>query len=255
MQNQYLYDQSLSHCQWWMALSAPHTITNANIYDFFSLGLRKDNPDIEEWQQGLQNGWGIEDRADFLVMIMRLIKGEIHGEELMTELDLKHFASPSQWHSFIRNITDDIELTRAQFVDILYHHCGIGGLKGWDYTRAGFLIRAGYYCEHFSQDEACYMLNLAARQAQRHYSNWQQYLKCGILGRNFWLFNNKTRSGKLADWGYKLLNRGIDYEYDTYYRDLAPYQEFFRQLDWHTPLPDLTMPESLSTLLMPRRAA
>ncbi|BDM63433.1 hypothetical protein NFHSH190041_08850 [Shewanella sp. NFH-SH190041] len=255
MQKYNQFDTSLPHCQWWMALTTSQSIVDDDVYDFMALGLRKDHPDKADWLNDLNNGWGISSREEFLHTIMRLIHAEVHGDSLLSELDFIHFAGSDQWQEYIDDQQDDKIRTTAQFADLLYHHCGLGGIRAWDYSRAGYLIRACYFCEQLTHDETCFLLNLTAQRAQYFYHSWEQYLAASILGRNYWLFGNKTRQGPLENWGDKLLNQGLGYEYDEFYQDLLPYQPLFNQLDWHTPLPELAVPISLSELFNQEDAA
>lgn len=246
MQKYNQYDTSLPHYQWWMALTMPQFITDPNFIHYLNLNLVSEDYGKEEWLDGFEESWGITDRPSWIEMISRLIKGEVHGDSLAYELELIHFIAPHQWQEYRNDIEDEKQQVECQFAEIVHYHCGLGGIRAWDYTRAGFLIRSAYHCDIISAEEACFLLNITAQQAQYYFKNWQQYLNSANLGRSYWVFGNQTRRAELGDWGEQLLDRGFDQKYEEFHRNLAPHQHYLDNLDWHTPLPELAMPASLS---------
>ncbi|AUI85505.1 hypothetical protein BS333_03405 [Vibrio azureus] len=249
MQDYYQYDASFPHCRWWMTLTIPLSMyfqeSRSRHLDFNQIivkGINKEDclSTIEAW-------WGITDRTSWIEMIIKLIKGKVHGDELLQELELIHFIYPSQWQEYMNDIDNKQGLVDCQFAEVVYHHCGIGGIRAWDFARAVHLIRYAYTCNLITESETCFLLNQNANQAQYHFKSWRQYSISCNLGRSYWKFTHtEADSAGFSDACQNLLNRGIGYEYENFCQDLKAHQCYFDTLDWQTPLPQLAMPTSLS---------
>ncbi|NAW64283.1 DUF1266 domain-containing protein [Photobacterium halotolerans] len=246
--SQYIFDTSLPHCQWWLAITSPQICYSRDLYDYHIPGMRKTDDDLEAWGRSITDSWGIENRRDWHQVIHQLAMAEVHGKIWMSEFSRRACMTSSGWEQRIADADDEVAQGEMRFLDVVYRHVGQVGFKAWDYCRGSFLTRAGYVLGMVTQEEFAFLLNYFSQQIQKQFSGWEQYQHSFIFGRSYWEYINDQDDDQV-NIPY-LLNSGFSIGYSQFFNLIENDPDIpIPALNWHTELPDIRIPETLRSLL------
>ena len=239
-----IYNPHDPHVRWWMSLTAPQIFGAPDYFDIWLPGMkRRSAPDTnEEWKQDVQGGWGLQEDDDWFTTIQDLSLGNMHGQSWGYLFRERALATATEWHDRQQSV-NPIIANELEFVDMVYRHVGTAGFRAWDYSRGGFVVRAGYHVGVISEEEWAFFLNYMSHEAQDWFSSWDEYCKSYLFGYNYWSYINNKESG--IDSTDRLLGSGTPQDYGTLFNHLADGSLPLNDIAWDTQLPDIPMPQSL----------
>ncbi|MBX9573289.1 MAG: DUF1266 domain-containing protein [Candidatus Obscuribacterales bacterium] len=181
---------SLAH-RWALASTALLTENNGHSHDLLWC-TEATTTNIATEKRMLYEWWGITSRADLLETLSTLMSaGTRSSFEEMVKL-----APDSAAVAKAKDALNPKE--RAEFEDRLKivreygPKLGFKSLLGWDYARYIALCRWGTLCSYLSQEEAWSKIMPAARLLQNSFSSWADLGENYLIGRRFWLPQDKS---------------------------------------------------------------
>jgi hypothetical protein len=244
----YYFDFERPYCQWWLAITSTQISYNRNWFDYHRPGMIRDDMDPQQQILEVGEAWNFTDRKGLHQAIYSLATAQTHGNIWQDELARRACSSAQSWQRRIESTDDPVARGEMHYLDTIYRHVGIAGFRGWDYSRGSFLVRSGYAADWVTAEEFAFLLNFLARQIQYHFNNWSHYLQSFIYGRTYWqyLVDEDPDEQNLP----YLLNNGFGLGVSRFFQQIENDPDCpIPSLPWDIPLPQLTIPDSLNTLL------
>ncbi|SKA56035.1 DUF1266 domain-containing protein [Enterovibrio nigricans] len=246
--HRYALDPRQPHCQWWLAIAAPQISYNRQDFDYLLPELRRQVEDVSDWEKSFVEWWGISTRREWHEMIHRLAMGEVHGDIWRNEFGRRACMTGKEWEERIHAVHSEVAKAEMRYLDATYRHSGKFGFLAWDYSRAGFFVRAGFCLGKVTQEECAFLLNFLSKQIRHRFAGWSEYLHSFIFGRNYWDYIH-DEDDDLVNVPY-LLNDGFHVSFSRFFEDIENDKDCpIHWLDWGVPLPELDAPESLIAIL------
>ena len=154
----------------------------------------------------LSNSWGIENKEDFLEMadfllteghqkayeFCRKVLDDNGGEKAnVNAIDLAKYASEYDGRLG--------KLKNIKFVKENYNKFSPSGIKAWDIARYVNNVNMACGAEFITKEEGYQLLAKALVEAQKCYSNWDEYWNDFNLGRYFWGGDDDPTFTKIAE--------------------------------------------------------
>ena len=246
-----IFDLNLPHCQFWLAITAPQLAYGQGWANYYEVGMKGPNSSEtdEEWKEGFIESWGIDTREEWHNMIRRLVHGDVHGDAWSGLFARRACTTAGEWQNFIARQTSAVAQGELRFADAVFRLVGTQGFLAWDYCRGSFLTRAGIRLGTVTEEEGAFLLNYLSQSVQQNFTDWPHYIRSFILGRAYWVYSKCDEEEQL-EYLDKLLNEGLGKTFDDYF-DLMRNDKAFPldHVEWHTPLPSISMPKSLQAVL------
>ena len=165
---------------------------------------------------GLEQSWGITDRASALDDIAWLIAGghsQGYNEEIQTMADVGIlYCDDVEFEAFFLELQElngwtDEERTDTKYyyrkLRDIYEESGKNGIDAWDYSRAMQLCGQCYHLGYLTLEETL-EIQLAIGQAiQAEYSSWDDWNRSYVNGYEYWTYGNGSAASRR--WSYQKL--------------------------------------------------
>jgi len=165
---------------------------------------------------GLEQSWGITDRASALDSISWLII-EGHSQEYNEEiqamadaglLDCDNLAFETFFVEMqeLNDWTDEERTDTKYYYQKLreiYEESGKNGIDAWDYSRAMQLCGQCYHLGYITLEEALDVQLVIAQAIQEEYSSWDDYNQSYVNGYEYWTYGNSSAASRT--WSYQKL--------------------------------------------------
>ena len=148
--------------------------------------------DADDYREGLEENWGIEDRDDALEMLGSLLEGrhsDAFAEDyaVIMERGIEGYDADDDDAMFDEDDLDDLNSAREGLVEVLEldpsYAANCKSLYAWDLDRIGLLARQLSHVGHISQDEAYDWLQKAGQKAAETFDSWEDYIVSLIICR------------------------------------------------------------------------
>ena len=128
------------------------------------------SPEVSaEQRKGLHEGWGFNDKHDFMDMLPQLLDGRT----------VKQYREKA---------VNDKLLNYGERV--LFRDLAVEGgercLWAWDLQRLILLCELGYICDYISWEDALNWSLVAGKKLQPLFSDWDDFMNCYLLGYCYW---------------------------------------------------------------------
>lgn len=186
--------------------------------DFHLIGGYSDETEAgyDELAVGLEQSWGITDRASALDSIAWLIVGghsEGYNEAIQTMEDVGIlYCDNLEFETFFVEMQElsgwtDEERTETKYyyqkLREIYEESGKNGIDAWDYSRAMQLCGQSYHLGYITLEEALTIQLEIAQAIQEEYSSWDDWNQSYINGYEYWTYGNSSAASRA--WSYQKL--------------------------------------------------
>ena len=244
-------DASLPHVQFYLTTTAP-MLVGATWATYLLPEMANDMSSPEQWQQDINESWGLETRTDLYRMIWRLAMMDVHGDDWHHHFIRYRCNSANEWRSSLTMDGNPTQIAEQKFMDMVAKLVGEEGFYAWDFVRGSYLTRAGLYTGWVPEADAIYLLNVISHQAQRHFRSWETYIRSYLCGRALWAFHCFDAEERLEH-----INSFLSGDIKSGFNSMAKFYHHFESdercplhwMKWNIFLPEMSAPQSLQDVM------
>lgn len=180
--------QSHSYNAWTIGLSGMlSTMNGQNVTEL--------NPSDVPWLRGafatcLKRDWGITTTADLLSEISWCLN--CGNSKQFDSINMLFASNPNLDYGYF--VKQGFNVTEHQFNMVKYcsRFTKYRSLHAWDYGRAVWLVRTGFYLGLISESDAWAYLKIIGNKIDGEYSSWQDFGANYCIGRIYWAGLSQT---------------------------------------------------------------
>ncbi len=240
-------DATQKHVQFYLTTTAP-MLVGMNWAEYLTPDMIHNSEPPEQWQDSINQAWGIQNQTDLYRMIWRLAMMDVHGQDWQNYFSQFRCSLSSEWHSSFTVFHSPVEKAEQQFMDMVARLVGEEGFYAWDYVRGSYLVRSGLYTGWIPEEHATFFLNVIAHQAQNHFRSWDAYIRSYICGRAIWAFHSFDDAEQI-----QAIPALLDGHIESGFNSISSFYEHYESdsqcplhwMPWPIPLPELMAPQSL----------
>ena len=208
--------------QWALATCAILTELNHERHDLLG-GVFPTSDSKGAGRELLAKWWSVKDREDLLDTLLWIDMGG-HRKDFNTMGAYLETLTTNQVAVLRQKAGKDLEMQNKIDIELAYHaKFGKKSLLGWDYSRYVALCGWGYVAGYLSEAEAWEKIMPVAKMLQQTFDSWEDLGNNYLVGRQYWSYQQTTRSGLATQAAYKTLCTSPE----------SPW----RRNAWKTPLP------------------
>ncbi|OCG21108.1 hypothetical protein A9G11_09235 [Gilliamella sp. wkB108] len=169
-----------NYIDWLYGLSAPMVALNKEYgASYTGPNLFPDREFVK-----MDDDWGIDSRESLFECVFRMIDAG-HAPALSQYYFLYDRLPQYKWLEYSQSKTD-FQKVLLEMVEQTFTECGVGGIRAWDYSRMGYILRNGITNKYITEQEALWILYRMALRSQYYYKTWQQYFAGHFFGYFYW---------------------------------------------------------------------